>query len=629
MYGWFTLDDNEHLVLNLPEWDFMSSPVLTDDARKARIAKGVSILAAAFPTPQDLRLKIEASLAVNTALSHVTDEQVDYAIHMGVAFYRLHRADAQARQQAISAQVDAELGPVPKDADQALKDLAERLKAVGFLLPEISRGLYFNTFCTQVRKDIIAKPSPKELMPLRTAATAVYLQWQASKLPDVVWKMAHVALISCMPGQLSGIEQQIRRLLTDKRADVFAELEKCYSTTREQLTRALRDCALREGLEMAVAELHLSASEVASNVFAQAQAMNWLEDQVLEFTSIAAIDAGVDLGEHTESSRAALRQVREDIALRQQEQTQALIHQARHPVAAQSLTVSEALPDREALQSWSVYQLTQWIQGPVTGPKRTRALDRKQVVERSRTQPPVVTRSKPVQPAPQHEDLTEQDVEHIANQAYGATAEYFIGDTNDLVALGKQLHASPKLLGDCAAFIDPLSQLALAPGKFDEPHILKMLTEAEQALNLLRADIKTTQATAALQERFQGKLLEALGRETLTPGRRQGGVINCPLTVEDWRWVSDRFHRRWLSSTRYITLHGRPMRLGEDEALALYVTGSSLSSYAFDVSVHLWRRWPGKTSLPSLEKGSFPPMNSDDWYDTRITFCVLHVPPAG
>jgi hypothetical protein len=68
--------------------------------------------------------------------------------------------------------------------------------------------------------------------------------------------------------------------------------------------------------------------------------------------------------------------------------------------------------------------------------------------------------------------------------------------------------------------------------------------------------------------------------------------------------------------------------LQADQALALYVTGSSQSQYAFDVSVHLWCRKPGGGGLPSLEVGAYPPMNTRDWRDTRVPCAVLHVPPG-
>jgi hypothetical protein len=76
------------------------------------------------------------------------------------------------------------------------------------------------------------------------------------------------------------------------------------------------------------------------------------------------------------------------------------------------------------------------------------------------------------------------------------------------------------------------------------------------------------------------------------------------------------------------TLQRRLEMLDEDQAAALYITGSSLSGYAFDVSVHIWQRYPGKTSLPSEKSDAFPAMNTEDWFDSYVPCCVLHVPAA-
>jgi hypothetical protein len=105
-------------------------------------------------------------------------------------------------------------------------------------------------------------------------------------------------------------------------------------------------------------------------------------------------------------------------------------------------------------------------------------------------------------------------------------------------------------------------------------------------------------------------------------------VIACPLTFDDWAWVSARFHRRWLPNAKQVVVDGARVTLEVDQALALYVTASSESNYAFDVSVHLWRRESDSTDLPSTEAGSFPAMNTKSWFDTYTTCCVLHVPPA-
>ena len=65
--------------------------------------------------------------------------------------------------------------------------------------------------------------------------------------------------------------------------------------------------------------------------------------------------------------------------------------------------------------------------------------------------------------------------------------------------------------------------------------------------------------------------------------------------------------------------------LPPDQALGLYVTGSSLSAFAFDISVHLWRRSPQRTGAAGRQLAHLAPMNDDDWYDTYLPCAVLHV----
>lgn len=625
MYGWLTLDELGTLVLNLPGWDFTTSPVLTPQARAARVERAKRATQAAFPAEADARIRIASSVAIAAALRHVNDEQVDIAIHMGIAFHRRFGPDVQAQQRAIDALVDAEFGAIPAGADPSIKAMVERLKEVGFLMPEVSRRLMINARCTELRSELVDKASRNELMPLRETLVRVNSHWRASGESSGVWQVAGMALMSSTPAELPQTERCVMQLLTHQRADVLAELWTCYESTEEVLERALRDRALRQGVYAAVTEPQWPASQIASDAFSQAMAWDRQELQILLRTSMAAIAAGLDLGERTESSRNALRRAYEINIERQMQQMQALIQHARPSPTPPSLTPPQPQPDRETLQSWSVQQVSRWIEGPVTGPRRTGTLDRRRVVERSRAATPAIDTTPPALRPPA---LDEQDVDRIASQAYSATAEYFLGDINDLVSLGQQLRATQKLLDTCVALLDPLNRLKQAPDTFEEPRTLQLLSDAEQSITLLRQDIKTVQATRAMQERFQARLLDALARETLSPGRRQGGVIGVPLTAEDWRWVSQHFHSRWLSSVTSLTIHGTPTPLGVDETLALYVTGSSLSHYAFDVSVHLWRRWPEKTSLPSRESDAFPAMNTDDWYDTHITCCVLHVPCA-
>lgn len=623
-------------MLNYPEWDFTTSPPLTEDANKARVAQAAPVIAAAFPAQEDAKLKIYASLAVNAALKCVAGDHVDYAIHMGVAFYQFHRSDHMGPQALIAQAVDREFGPVPQNADPTMGQMVARLKLVGFLLPAISRASIFNDCCTQLRSTLLNNHKTGGLETVQQVMAALR-PGIAQKLPhdaqDAAQFVVSAALLSCDTATLQPVSMSTHTLLTDARSDVFLALHRCYTST--QLGRPLKDWALRTGLQRAEQEPRRSAIEIAEDAFAAAQAWDQTEDGILIRTSIAAIDAGVNIGAHTEGSRTALQQVRATLATREQHQLQSLITEARSQQVAQHpgqvhptqppITLQTG-PDRDTLQTWSVNRLVRWIDGPMAGPRR-KALNHSKAIEQSKGVSPHTADVKdtPRKPVPVPDVLTETDVAHIAAGAYGATAEFFLGDIQDLISLGKQLKASTKLLDVCASAATALAPLAQAPLKFQEKEAQDLLTRAELAIEQLRDAVKTVQSKEALEQRFLTQLTAALAQETFTPGKRQGGVIECPLTFDDWAWVSGRFHQRWIPGAKQVTVNGEGVTLEVNEALALYVTGGSQSGYAFDVSVHLWRRDGGSTDLPSTESGAFPAMNMKSWFDTYTTCCVLHV----
>ena len=131
------------------------------------------------------------------------------------------------------------------------------------------------------------------------------------------------------------------------------------------------------------------------------------------------------------------------------------------------------------------------------------------------------------------------------------------------------------------------------------------------------------------EDHWEGVLapvVAALRAESLELGKRRGGQIGYKTRPEDWTFVCDNFHNRWLPHVKDILVNGAPTLLAPNQAVALYVTGSSLSGYAFDVSVHLWQRYRTSQSKPSTESGPLPPMNTAEWFDTRTTCCVLHIP---
>ena len=89
--------------------------------------------------------------------------------------------------------------------------------------------------------------------------------------------------------------------------------------------------------------------------------------------------------------------------------------------------------------------------------------------------------------------------------------------------------------------------------------------------------------------------------------------------------MAGQYHRRWLPWARKIVVDGVAQTLPPDQALGLYVTSSSLSAFAFDISVHLWRRSPQRTGAAGRQLAHLAPMNEEDWYDTYLPCAVLHV----
>ena len=122
---------------------------------------------------------------------------------------------------------------------------------------------------------------------------------------------------------------------------------------------------------------------------------------------------------------------------------------------------------------------------------------------------------------------------------------------------------------------------------------------------------------------FEEALRIAIARERLTYGRQAGGVIGRNLGTLQWQEIFGRYHGRYQDGIACIWMGDQQRFLCDDEALALYVTRASLSGYDFDISVHLWRRRQGRTTVAVDNEGF---MNTVDWYDTRVPCLVLHVP---
>jgi len=338
--------------------------------------------------------------------------------------------------------------------------------------------------------------------------------------------------------------------------------------------------------------------------------------------TVQAVRSGVDLGKRwTTQSRDAIRRFDE----RQRQQTQAWSQALRESVTQEAGTASDAAPaaEQEAIHAWGIDRLVRWINGPVTAPDtRSAMLQTKRPPASGQAPAPTPSSNAPKQ-APV-EDSIAIDAPLLVPIALRDTARFLLGELQDLSALAVRLRLSdvidPWLVG-CAPQLK-----AVATASSDAGADIDLLTRIDQALDGLRQRLRQVQAQAQLSAQFEEALAQALRDEQLVLGKRRGGVIGCPLPAHQWGAVHDRYHQRLLTRCDRVGMPSGAWALGADQALALYVTGSSQSGHAFDISVHLWARRQGRTTPPSRDNGSYPRMNTDDWFDTYQPCCVLHVP---
>ena len=224
-------------------------------------------------------------------------------------------------------------------------------------------------------------------------------------------------------------------------------------------------------------------------------------------------------------------------------------------------------------------QLARWIEGPITDKRSGGRIDRNAILVRKQkpSQP-----AKPKQPAPKSsaqdtDSLTADDLEETIQQAFAATANFFLSEINGLIIPAKTLNAPHELVTQCSDMADALQQLASAQKPLQEEDATELLTRAENAIRELRQGLKSAESAARLQARFPNALMAALRVEPLELGKRQGGQIGYKAGVEDWAYVSGHFHNRWLPQITSVLVNGKSVQLRPDQAVALYVTGSSLS----------------------------------------------------
>lgn len=393
----------------------------------------------------------------------------------------------------------------------------------------------------------------------------------------------------------------------------------------DALVGVLEDCTAAS----ITGSMQAQIDKIVANQFRLARATAEAGSEQLLRSTLAALQAGVDFGPEVQRDNlAALAAASVVQSQRELRMTPRRLRdaQARPPSAKGDDAASPA--DVDPVHAWSVDRLLLWIEGPIAD-AAPRPLDRHKIVaqEKQRRQDARTNTKMAPQAVKADEDLTEADVELVVRNALCATARFFTGDIEDMTALAKRLNADPTPLAECMALTGPLREL-VAHNAPDEQAARMLLHRAEVATTALREAIKPIEVEARTRQRFTRCLRDALASESLVLGKGHGGVIDCPMRRSDWPWVHEQFHQRWLACARGLSIDGVSVPLPADQALALYVTGTSHSGYEFDVSVHLWQRKPGCIGAPSTTLSPFAPMNTQEWIDTLTPCAVLHVPPA-
>lgn len=644
MYGWLQSFERENGIQMrsiTPAWNFLSllrcmasAPQWEQRMDDVLRFSGLAIppeLAVEHPTPTALALMVD-------------DDLLEYASLMFAAHYRLPEAQRSQRESQIDLAFRRYLG---EDEDN-WPDWSVLMKGMALILPNASIDSTIGAWLTQLPAAVAVSPDLGLQTPSGFSELMARLDQQSALAhPPAIRAVFALVLASRTRAQR---EQWLARLprLNRARPAGVQRATACYYRHVSGRDLTMTHWYGLNALASVLESIHPEApedewEERVQQELSLAEMAHGAQSMQICLASMDAVSAGVNLGPNTQSSRLAMETYNRywtNQFARVDDAAHRLVQRAALPVDSADLDPTDAPIDRDSLQSWTIDQLVEWIEGPL--PSQAGPVNREHVMAQARrarrriappaSHPPGMATPRSPGPADTDDDLSPQAVDRLVRDALANTARYFRGELGDLKKLTQQMAVPSALKTEVISTCDRLSQSLEATEQRDpslpEQVARGLLHTAEQEIPRLRQHITQAHAQVRLDSRFTQALSAALTREPLSLGKRTGGTVNCPVAFSQWQAICDGFHHRWLPSARQVLVNGAPVALQPDQALALYVTGSSLSGYAFDVSVHLWRRRPGRDSQPSQDTGLFPPMNTQDWFDTYQTCCVLHVPHA-
>jgi len=637
MYGRLTYSEDRGLKLTLPIWKVQET-CSEEELKSRRHDADQFVKQECAKDTQEQREQIQADLRY--IVPHVlTDgdgaqkkEDFDFALYMCRAHNILIESQRRKRRKVIKTAVDGIFADL-KSPSKDQREKVEVLKRIGKLMPDGFQRPLLVSLAVGLRRDMLVKDQKApENEAISDFLRQLYLVTLDPKADDATRKRQSILFDSLSNVWLSrpfgewreNSKQQLIEALSSKKheANVFLAHEKALIAAPH-----LFPGEIWNALDAIIDEL-LSSEEKPQDIIdeklgAAVSRHRSHIDKAFRATA-EAHKRGDEMGKTGTDSREALKSFREHEDKREAmaEHLQALKKKA--PQKPKILIPGEK-EDIDPFLSWAVGRVACLIDGPVIeqGQKGsiTKKIQDKEMEEKARQRAPNTQSKKPP-------SISVVDNARVIQDALSVTARLFLDEIRDMLPLIPALKAIGVMcIPDCEWLMPGLENLANPSGVFNEEAVCRELVNAEDAIQEQRKRLWSWGTSTLVRNNFRGQLSMALNNEKMFRGKRNGGGrILCHAKFNDWSYVVNNFHNRWVP----LVDGDQTTQLDEDQAVALYVTGSSQSGHAFDVSVHLWRRRAGRTSAPNLPSDEssvlFPPMNEVDWYDTRIPYCVLHVP---
>lgn len=549
-------------------------------------------------------------------IERVPDDLSAYSFgaHMAMAHFLLPPAERQRREAAIASLDAALLAPARLDTLNLWRSATLRMAV---LVPDAALDAIYRSSVGHLFQYLRDQPDHDQHICRKTGWRNLEARYLGH--PDLAKALAS-DFFTRRFGERQAFVDLLSPMAPAELAKLLAAVDQDLQTSGRELLIADR-CEAHLGAMRAWQALPAegrNADALTTVVALERERLAMRESARCTHIVAATLEA---LAKETAFGSDAGQKNREAIALCRRSQ----VRPSRTPRPEDPTTPGQALPDLDPVHTWSIDRLVHWIDGPVAQPKRSLELERICAAEEKDWETEQAQRK----PTDQRDDgpLKKQEVQMAVAQGLRSSAQFLRDELRDLLPLGTQLQADANLLRACQNCLPALTTLALrqpVDEAGDTAQAMADLQRADQALDALRRGIHQRQGEEQTRQRFTAALFQCLRNEPLTLGKRHGGVIAEPLPLEEWGWAVQTFHKRWWNAGLRPSATAAPMPLAPDQALALYVTGSSLSDYAFDISVHLWRR-QAASGLPPTTPGEGNTMNEPDWYDTLIPCAVLHV----